>query len=77
MYAVRRAELPSQPPPARATERRRASVLVPTFRVEVRPRHDEHAPVAVLEIAARTAASARHTTRRTHPDSVIVSITRV
>jgi hypothetical protein len=77
MHAVRRAEFESQPPPARAAERRRASALVPTFRVEVRPRHDEHAPVTVLEIAARTAASARHATRRTHPDSVIVSIARV
>lgn len=53
------------------------SRLTPTFRVELRRRHDEQAPVEVVEIQARTMASARHAARLAHPDAVILSVVRL
>jgi hypothetical protein len=53
------------------------SRLTPTFRIELRRRHDEAAPVEVVEIQARTIASARHAARLAHPDTVILSVIRL
>jgi hypothetical protein len=65
---------PARPP---AQEPRVASRLLPTFRVELRRRHDDNAPVDALVITARTLASARHAARRQRPDAVILSVTRL
>lgn len=53
------------------------SRLSPGFKVELRRRHDETAPVETVHIHARTIASARHAARLAFPDSVILSVTRL
>jgi hypothetical protein len=54
-----------------------APKLSPAFRVELRRRYDEAAPLEKIVIHARTIASARHAVKLSHPDAVILSIGRV
>lgn len=51
--------------------------LSPAFRVELRRRYDENAPLEHVVVHARTIASARHAVKLAHPDTVIVSIAKV
>jgi hypothetical protein len=59
-----------------APEMLTGSRLSPAFRVELRRRYDETAPLEHVVVHARTIASARHAVKLAHPDTVIVSIAK-
>lgn len=53
------------------------SILESMFEIRLHHRHDEHAPIEVIRMAARTIASARHLARIEHPDGVILSVKKL
>ncbi len=76
MTAARKIQVVTGVRPVAEARASGARSLIPTFKVEVRRRHDEEASVEHLMIPARTLASARHAARLARPDSVILSVTR-
>jgi hypothetical protein len=56
--------------------RRSQAPLVATFRIEIRRKHTDTAPVETIHLRARTAATARHAARAAHPEHVVLSVHR-